>query len=200
VLVIALAAPVTPFQVVLAAAGSGNGSPPYPGYRPCNAISPIDRSCVPRLQHSCQNAANPGFFGDPPVRLQAVVDQVPFHQTVSICGEDPNRPPDYAPAMRGIGGLMSARMLGGCLFAPPVNRAQPECEVSLVELDGPLRLPSCDDGGPPCWRVVDDARCPVVRNPETGDDAQLRLVVTGAPPEQPVHADCHTFPVQTPDG
>jgi hypothetical protein len=193
VVLISLAAPVTPFEVILASPESGNGMLPHPRYAPCSSISPITGVCVPRLQHSCQNATNPAFFGDPAVRLQTVVEKAAFHQVVSICGEDPNRSPDYTTAMRGMGSLMSARMLGGCLFAPPVKPARPDCDVSLVELDGPLELANCVDGSQPCWQVVRDARCPTVRDPLTGADEQLRLMVMGVAPEQTVHAACRAY-------
>lgn len=150
----AIDAPDDSFEVVLADV-SGGGSPAAP-LVPCAAVhSPPDTHCTPRLKHSCQNSANPGFFGDPALRLNAVVRALPLHQITSICDSD------YSPALASLANTIGDG-LAGCLTAKLATPANPDCTVEdQSEGSAPTPLPRCDSApaGAACWTIEAKARC-----------------------------------------
>jgi hypothetical protein len=114
VILAAIDAPEAPFSILQVAAGTGNGKGAYPNpaaYQPCPAPNTVDgKNCLVRLQHSCQNTVQPGFFGDPAVRLNTVVRSVMAWQISSICGGNLTQTPDYSTAMTSISDLIKARL------------------------------------------------------------------------------------------
>src|SRR5262249_37226651 len=82
VILAAIDAPSTPVQIILSNPGTAGGQP----YQTCSPLNEAGNPpCVPVLQHSCQNSSQPQFFGDPAVRLNAVVKSSPAGTTYSIC-------------------------------------------------------------------------------------------------------------------
>jgi hypothetical protein len=190
VALVAIAPPAMPVETLLVQKGTGLGLPPNPDYVPCGPS--LSQNCLERLKHSCQNHADPTFFGDPAVRLASVVEQATVHQLASICGDDPNSPPDFTGAMSGVGRLMASQATGGCLFRAPVEVAHPRCNVTVGEGTAAQTLPTCANGTASCWRLQTDLTCPLVRDPATGGSEQLRLTVVGADPAH-LHASCRVY-------
>jgi len=124
-----------------------------------------------------------------------VVDSVAVHQSVSICGDNPDAPPSYAGLMSQVGTLMGSQLVGGCLFAPPVNPAAPTCTVTATGSDGVKKsVLGCASGAMPCWTVESDNRCPTERDPATDDVEQLRLVLRGqVDASATVQASCRVY-------
>jgi hypothetical protein len=79
VILAAISAPSAPFEPF---AAQTNPVPPGP-YAPCDP--PDGKTCDVVLQHSCIAPANTQFFGDPAVRLNAVVSAVSQNQLTSLC-------------------------------------------------------------------------------------------------------------------
>jgi hypothetical protein len=81
----AIDADAAPVAVVLSNPGTPAGEP----YAECEHPSEITNPpCVPVVQHSCHNPDRPAHFGDPAVRLNAVVAAAPNHLLRSICDAD----------------------------------------------------------------------------------------------------------------
>lgn len=166
VLLAAIDAPESPFQVVLADPHSGlrQGQP----YTLCSSLNErANPECVPVLQHSCQNPDAGAFFGDPAVRLNAVVNAAPNHAVASICVDD------YTPALQKVAKLIVSQT-GQCCFtdALPGDPRQPDnpdlyvadCQVQEITLqaDGTSRtvdVPRCDGRGGTCWTVDRKQQC-----------------------------------------
>jgi hypothetical protein len=188
VLLFSLAAPPQPFEIITA-----NPQAPSPGpYVPCTGA--VDgMQCAVVLQHSC-TGATPDWFGDPAVRLDAVVSQsqVTSNQT-SICSNS------YLDAMQQLGHALVSYQNGyGCLPGRPPDPNDPRCVVEddTLNPDGTVTatpVPSClesTDGR--CWRVDPYPFC-------TGVDAtgaptvHLQLTVQppgSAPPNTSTRARC----------
>ena len=164
--IIGIEAPSSPLSIVVAQVGTGNGLGDVAQYVPCPSPSDIGNGCVVRVQHSCQSAANPRFFGDPALRLERVVTSVANHQVVSICGLD-GAAPDYGPAMDLTAQTMSSRVGGGCLGAALVHPSAPSCTVTIAHAGGASQtIPACTSGSAPCWTVESNvATCPALTNP-----------------------------------
>jgi hypothetical protein len=146
--VAAITAPPTPVQVILSNPGTAGGTP----YFTCGQLNETSNPpCVPVVQHSCQNTAEPVFFGDPSVRLTSVVEQVKNHSLSSICDDD------YSGAMQAFSFLLASK-IGGCL-PWTLDLAQPDCDVNdfVGTVDNsPTATPvaRCSDGSAmPCWEV-----------------------------------------------
>jgi hypothetical protein len=159
VILVALDGPESPFETILIDPAQGNTP-----YHSCP--SPIlSSSCYMALQHSCENIVQPGFFADPAVRLNAVVRSAAHSHIASICGDDPNKAPDYTSTMQKVGELISTYLRPACLNAPIAARVEdgtPDCVVEDVTAhpDGPpttIPIASCalDGNVPPCWQAVD---------------------------------------------
>jgi hypothetical protein len=158
----AIAAPISPFETLLAAVGSGNGQAPSPAYVACSAPS---SSCEVRLQHSCQNTAAPAFFGDPAVRLTGVVESSPTHLTESICGTDPSQAPDYSVALQAFAATLAESIGPACISENIPDPTRAECVV-LEETPQPggtntqTAIPACStSGAAPCWKLVATTAC-----------------------------------------
>ncbi|MDB4970775.1 MAG: hypothetical protein JWN44_6464, partial [Myxococcales bacterium] len=69
---------------------------------PCGDVA-NQSSCL-ILSHSCVNSTSASFFGDPTVRISAVVNAVPNSQLTSLCDAD------YGPALDGLAQKILARL------------------------------------------------------------------------------------------
>jgi hypothetical protein len=114
-------------------------------------------SC-PQLDHSCVAPTDPNFFGDPAVRINAVVGAAHNNNLTSICDTD------YTSAINALGDLIISQIGAGCINSPIANRADgtPDCVVTDVTTnpDGSTtskEVPSCAENGNtvPCWKEVD---------------------------------------------
>jgi hypothetical protein len=123
---------------------------------PCVQQSSV-ASC-PVLNHSCIAATDPNFFGDPAVRVNAVVKGAKHSSLTSICDTD------YTAAIKSLGDLIISQIGVGCLNSPIANRADgtPDCVVTDVttKSDGSqvsTEVPSCAENNNqvPCWRKDD---------------------------------------------
>lgn len=162
VVLVGLTGPSTPFQILLAQTGSGNGKAPSPSYVPC---SPISDQCIVALQHSCQNHTDPAFFADPGVRMNAVINAAPLHEIDSICGDDLDQAPDYTAVMIKVANLIKDHIGDGCIPAPLTDPNNPDCTVEDVTPtasgDQETEIPRCDqaNGAYPCWKVEMKSDC-----------------------------------------
>ncbi|HEY2746701.1 MAG TPA: hypothetical protein VGL86_18860 [Polyangia bacterium] len=153
VLLVSIAAPPTPFTVDVTS--------------PCSGQATV-ASC-PVLEHSCVSADDPQIFGDPAVRLSAVMSSTVNSVSASICDDD--------DALLGsVADAMEARMRAGCLPGAVVDLTDTGCTVSVggvdtARCDGSERLP--------CWDLVQDAGCPARMTPG-GAQQTLRFTVDGA--------------------
>jgi hypothetical protein len=149
VILVGITAPETPVQVILA-----NIKAPVGPYQTCpGPVDPSGSGCAVVLQHSCISPANTAFFGDPAVRIRAVINSIAnsqHKQNTSICDQD------YTSALQSIGTVVGATSSGsGCvagMFQDPTN---PQCTVTL---DG-NPLPRCDSGMFPCWKIQTSSTC-----------------------------------------
>jgi hypothetical protein len=158
VILVGIDGPETPVQTVLVDPSMGNTP-----YHLCPAPM-LTNTCIQALQHSCENVPQPGFFADPAVRLNTVINSVANHKITSICGDDLTKTPDFTNAMQQLGELISSQIGPGCLNSPVANRADgtPDCEVEDVTAnpDGTIKIqeiPSCAENGnmTPCWQLND---------------------------------------------
>ena len=88
-----------PSDVILAAIASPPSPFAWTDPSTCAVASPC-----PNLVASCASAANPAFFGDPTVRLSAVVNAGLTARLDSICD------PDYSGALDGLARQIMARL------------------------------------------------------------------------------------------
>jgi hypothetical protein len=119
-------------QTIQAASGSGGGVGQYPQYTTCQPLDPVNKSCTVRIQHTCQNNQQPAFFADPDIRLNTVIRKANIKTIASICGGDPNTPPDYTQVLAGVGQLIASSLKPGCIPAPLTDPANPQCSVADV--------------------------------------------------------------------
>jgi len=205
IILVAIDPPVTPFSTILATVNTGVGKAPSPSYVPCDAIGP---SCVVALQHSCQNTAQPAFFGDPPVRLEAVLQSQHLHESANICGQDPTQPPDYSTALQQVASLISSSLKPGCVPAPLPDPANPDCTVEDVTThsDGSVEQHSIEScattmGALPCWTAVMDPRCAPPASPQSISIQIDRPSGYSAPPDTTARVECSTkaCPASNPD-
>jgi hypothetical protein len=192
----AIDAPISPFETILAAVGSGNGQAPSPAYVECSALS---SSCDVRLQHSCQNTAAPAFFGDPAVRLEEVVGSTVTHLTESICGDDPTQSPDYSVALRAIATTLADNIGPACITENIPDPMQAECVV-LEETPQPdgttmqTAIPACSaTGTAPCWKVAASAAC-LQRSPQ-GLALEVELPSSDTSSHSYISASCAETPL-----
>ena len=153
VILVAIDAPADPVQIILSNPGTPGATP----YVQCGQLNEgTNPPCVPVLQHSCQNNAQPEFFGDPAVRLNTVINAAQNHKISSICDSD------YTGALQDLAQLIVSNIGGGCIPAalPDVNN--PDCVVEDVtkNMDGSTsiaEIPKCTGAMPepayPCWRL-----------------------------------------------
>jgi hypothetical protein len=191
VILVGIDAPEAPFDVILAATGTGAGMQPNPNYVTCDTIGD---NCTVRLQHSCQNGVNPAFFGDPPVRLNAVIRSVANNHLSSICGDDLSKEPNYTQALMDLAGLISSSLDKGCIDsfildrqAPDGSSLGPDCIVEDVTTnsDGSATVKSIEScatngGVPTCWRVDEKPDCPPAIGPN-GEQQRIGITVDRGP-------------------
>ncbi len=153
VIMVGISAPAEPVSSVLAVKGSTN---------PLNICGAASATCVPQLQHSCTNDNNPLFYGDPAVRLNAVIGSLAsdHRQLTSICDTS------YQSALQGVGELIHNNIGPGCISSPfktetvPPIGDSPDCTVTDITPVGAeaitTAVPSCKDSGgaQPCWQLV----------------------------------------------
>jgi len=163
VTLVGIDAPATPATVLL----SDPGTPPGQPFVSCPQIDERGNPpCAPVLQHSCQSPTNASFFGDPSVRLNAVVQSVAHGSVRSICDDD------YSGAMRDLGSQIAAQLGLGCIAAAlPPDPAQPpggflaDCTIKdVAEANGQqnaFAIPECTAPATtfPCWRVEHKDAC-----------------------------------------
>jgi hypothetical protein len=197
VILVGIDGPELPVETVLVQKGTGLGRPPNPSYVPCGPM--LSDNCLERLQHSCQNVAQPAFFADPSVRLNAVIRSTKFGQVSSICGDDLNQTPNYSSALQQLGQLVTTHLPYGCLPAPPASAKDPQCAVEDVT-DNPdgsqtiKEIPRCDLAGGrfPCWRI--EAKEPCARiYPSVGVGVTIDRNGADAPANTNAHVECSTL-------
>ncbi len=143
----------------------------------------VNTPSCPILDHSCVSSNNPLFFGDPGVRLDAVLSASPGAITASICDSD------YSPTMDALVDGLGARMRAGCLPGAVVDALDPGCTVTVDGID----TSRCDtEGRLPCWDLADDGGCPPRATP-AGSTQQLRFIVEGAAPHAVISATCPLY-------
>jgi hypothetical protein len=147
-------------------------------YVPCSAYDPSGfPACVPVLQHSCQNELQPEFFGDPAIRLNAVINAAPMHNITSICAND------YTSALRGLGQRVANQIGSNCVTTALANPSNPDCKVEdVTQIDGqsPQVTPIAKCGASqaaPCWRIDAQAAC----QGASPDGLALTIVRGGTP-------------------
>jgi hypothetical protein len=158
VILFALDAPTTPFTIANAIA-NGDGT-----QSDCDPAT--NSQCGVVLKHSCVNQAQPGFFGDPPVRIHAVVDavaQAGHAAEAPICGDDLTQPPDYTKALQTIGQLITTRPPDGCVDGLFADVDNPDCVVEDLPPGGkPVEIERCDKlpaNTFPCWHLKPSTDC-----------------------------------------
>lgn len=156
VILVGIDGPEEPFQTVLSPPPKNNATT----YGSCPP--PLSSTCVQWLQHSCQNKADPTFFADPGVRLNAVIKAgATSHKIASICGDDLNQSPDFTKTLKSVGELISSQLGVGCIDAPIADRTpgNADCVVEDVTSDSNgttiKEVPSCTENGgaKPCWKL-----------------------------------------------
>ena len=177
---------------------STTGGQPYTPCSPLNEAS--NPACVPVLQHSCMNPRNPVFFGDPAVRLNAVIHSAKGgSQISSICDDD------YTNALESIGRLIVIDLGNGCIPGKLPDPSNPECVVQdvITNADGTVtttQIPRCDEAGGalPCWSAVMKTVCACQNNVcAAGQSPDAMSVVidrgsTSVPTETDVKVYCST--------
>ena len=140
-------------------------NPSTTGGQPYAACSPLNESsnpaCVPVLQHSCQNPSNPVFFGDPAVRLNAVIRKAKGGFNISsICNSD------YTGALQSLSNLIVSSLGAGCITSKLPDPSNPDCVVEDVTDNGDgtsntVEILRCDkvNNATPCWSVGANPAC-----------------------------------------
>jgi hypothetical protein len=189
----AIAAPREPVMVVSADLTQPPG--PYVTCAPTGGAR-----CATVLQHSCVSTQNPALFGDPPVRLDWVVQQTLPSLGGSICDSS------YATPLDKLAATLADYQAGnGCLPGPLPNLEQPDCQVFdvVANADGSVTdvpLPWCPDAhdAPPCWRIDALGDCGTFFDGTTMAPQHLQLVIDRGsqppPPNSVPHARCVIAP------
>ncbi len=207
VILFGIDAPEKDFQVIQADAKSGGGVAPKPSYIECPTVD--GAGCMVRLQHSCQNHVAPAFFGDPPVRLNAVIRSVKKSAITNICGDDLDKSPQYDQALKKLGTLIQSGISEGCIPAPVKTvgntddiLADADCVVEDVTHtetgDVVTEIVNCghNPGAFPCWKVEQKDFCTkiidgVVRSPQ-GIGVTIERNGLAAPPSTTAQVSCST--------
>ncbi len=124
-------------------------------YTPCATLDENGQpACDPFLQHSCQNAEHPEFFGDPAVRLNSVIQAAATNVLASICDSD------YSTALKTVADKIRSGLPDGCITAPLTSTDAPDCIVEDLSPDGSVTdLPNCSSGAIPCWTIGPNPKC-----------------------------------------
>ncbi len=225
VIMVGIDGPTSPYQIVLAQQNTGQGSVdashPSATFVYCDTLNPKSdlTGCAVRLNHSCQNKADPAFFADPPVRLSAVINN---GKTLSdeepICGADLNSEPDYTTSLQKVGKLISSALAPGCIPAKLTDVANPDCSVlQVTTISGNTGatatqpIPQCNTNltsnptyqGPagstipslPCWVVQTKPQCAPTAPGGSPDGVGLTVERGGmaAPPNTKAEVSCSTI-------
>lgn len=167
VLLVAIDAPASPVDVAITS--------------PC--ADQMNAASCAVLQHSCVSATSASFFGDPAVRIDAVLSSTQNAVVASICDEDDTTTFDS------LSDAMSARMRAGCLPGAVVDVTDPGCHVTVDGGD----TPRCSsEGRLPCWDLTGDNGCPARLTPG-GATQTLRFVIEGATGGASVVATCPLY-------
>lgn len=158
-------------------------------YPPCAQLNESSTpACLPWLQHSCHVG---NFFGDPAVRLDAVINAAPNHALGSICDAD------YSQSMSKIADLIKDKLPDGCIQAPLADPMRPDCVVEDHTILGEdsetvTETPSCAQApsAPVCWRVEVKPQC-MGKSPQS-----LGVTIDrhgmAAPPQTTALVSCNT--------
>ena len=216
VILFAIDAPEKDFGVIQAEHGSGNGIAPKPAYVECPTVDGVN--CQVRLQHSCQNRVSPAFFGDPPVRLNAVIRKAYAYDITNICGDSLDQLPQYDQALTKLAQLINNHISEGCIPAPVKTigdttdiLADADCNVvdvtNTATGDLVTEIVNCgrNPGVFPCWRVERKDFCAapplnstVPRSPQ-GIGVTVDRNGVAAPPNTTAHASCSTVATPAPE-
>jgi|GEM_PF-1248585 len=167
VMLVALDAPTTSVETILAT----KGSTPY------TICTPASATCLPSLQHSCIHPTISTWSGDPAVRLNAVVSSVSDHLISSICDSS------YQTALHNAAVHIATRITPGCVS---VGLATPSgCDVADVTADSSgaitsfVTIPACASAtSQDCWELVAADACADV----CGQRQRLSVRRTGSAP------------------
>jgi hypothetical protein len=166
VVVAALDAPPTPFLVQIATGSDVCGQ----GVATCSVVG-----------HSCAAPSDSAFFGDPAVRLDAVI-QGGGGLSRSIC-ETP-----YDALSSDLLTRVEASASGNaCLPGAIADVGAADCTVTVDDL--PVARCTGIVGGERCWLIDPDPRCPQQTDPRDGSTQQLHMRIVAAPLDQ-VKASC----------
>jgi hypothetical protein len=124
------------------------------------------------LGHSCSSPSDASLFGDPAVRLDAVVTAT-GGLSRSIC--ESNDDAFASDLEKRIGAALGDACVPGALADPFF----PDC---TIEVNGDA-IHRCADGGSPCWTVEADPACPTQIDPSDGSGQTLHLRLVGASPD-----------------
>ncbi len=151
------------------------------------------------LNHSCIAPTDMLFFGDPGVRMNAVVSKAQNNTIASICDTD------YKVALQGIGSKIVAALQPSCLSAPIKDETNPDCVVEDVTIVGGEEvrksIPFCatSNGQKPCWTAKQVVNCPKVCNPIKGTYQQFGVDIDRggqmAPPNTTAQVSCATIAI-----
>jgi hypothetical protein len=167
VLLVGIDAPETPFEIILAGGDLNNGQNGKP-YTECSIQDNVNLTCIPVLQHSCLDADHLGFFGDPSVRLNAVIRTATNNRISSICDSD------YSAALANVANLIVSQ-LGECCL-PDKLPADPRAPTDATQFvasctvedvtqlaDGTVTVTEVPQCGAvttrPCWKVQPKMNC-----------------------------------------
>jgi hypothetical protein len=155
------------------------------------------------LSHSCIASTDANFFGDPGVRLNAVISKAQNNTITSICDTD------YKSALQAIGMKIVAALQPSCLTAPIADESKPDCvveDVTVVNGDEVHKsIPFCANAGgaKPCWTTKQVAECQKICNPKTGTFQQFGVDIDRggamAPPNTTAQVSCATIAIANED-
>ncbi len=218
VVLVGIDGPTTKYQIILANQGTGlglmDGTHPSKTFQLCETLNPP--ACAVRLNHSCQNNADPAFFADPPIRLSTVIHNgKTLADEEPICGADFNSEPDYTASLKKVGNLISSALAPGCIPARLTSVTNPDCSVQDVTqltstTTSQVTIPECNmgvttptptyNGQLPCWVVQAKVGCSPTKmdgtpNPlGSPDGVGLTVIRKGsAPPQTHAAVSCSTI-------
>ena len=153
------------------------------------------------IGHSCNASAS--FFGDPAVRIDAVLEKAQNHQITSICDSD------YKSALEGVGRQIVSVLGPACLTSPIGDLSNPDCVVADVTtidgMDKPSGIAFCGANGGvvPCWKLEQLPNCPQLCNPNDCKFQQVGVMIDrgglAAPANTTAVVSCNTIAIANED-
>jgi hypothetical protein len=152
------------------------------------------------MAHACVAPTDTSFFGDPAVRIAAVVNQARHRAQTSICETD------YKASVEGLGQLVNAALQPACMTRPLTDLVEPNCVVEdeTAWPDGRITrtpIPRCTASSTttrPCWQLTAMPLCQPVCNPLDGQTQQIGVEIDRggqqAPPNTTAHVTCEVVP------